>query len=404
MTLKHSNYELKAMFDLLAAPQPDPLHGVMNRYTQDPRSDKIDLGVGVYRDRSGHSPIMKAVSKAAIELLSVETTKAYLPLRGDESFLAHMRKLALGAADERISEIQSAGGTGAIFLALSVAATAYPDLTVYIGAPTWPSHISICKHLKLKHKMVNYFDQASQRLLPDAMLDAVNAARTGDILVLQGACHNPSGADLSSSEFEALLGACEQRGVIPLFDTAYYGLGADIAGDLEPIRAAMRRLPNAMLAISCSKMFSMYRERTGALFFSAPNASAAGNAVAHAETVARNCYSMPPSHGAAVVARVLANDNLRRSWEQEAAEMRARLAETRANLMQYGQSVEALQGVSGQRGIFSLLPITPQIVENLAVEHAIYMPQSGRINIAGFKAGDEERFTSALQSALGHAS
>lgn len=373
----------------------------MALYAADERSTKIDLGVGVFRDAQGRSPIIAAVAAAEAEIARTETTKSYLPLRGHDGFLARMRELILAEpADQRISALQCVGGTGGVYLGLALAAMANPAMKVIIGTPTWPNHIAICDQLGLPVLPFRYYDVASQRVLIENLHDAIRNGRPGDVLILHGPCHNPTGADLDWPTLEATLELASRHGMIPLVDAAYYGLNGGLENDIALMRRIMAAAPEAMLVISCSKMFSLYRERTGVLFIAASNAAAAAIAQANAERIARCCYSMPPAHGAATVALVLERSSFHRQWRAEVEDMRLRLQDVRADLATQGSDITALGAVIRQRGIFSLLPISPTVVNAMAREHGIYMPQSGRINIAGFKQGDVTRFTDALRSVL----
>ena len=389
------------MYAQLKMPAPDALHGVMAKYAADSRSDKMDLGVGVYRDLNGKSTILKAIQIAAGRLLVSETTKSYTPLRGDEGFLAGMQQLVGGTEwGDRVAKIQTVGGTGGIRLALELAAMSRPSLTVNVGAPTWPNHLGISKALGLKVKTFQYFDKAAQRLNVQAFKDTIESGEQGDIIVFHGPCHNPSGADLEDSEYWELMRAASARGMIPLIDAAYYGLGNELSDDLARLRNTIAKLSTAFVVMSCSKAFGMYRERTGVLFAVTPSATTASIAQAHLEMIGRKIYSMPPSHGAKLVAEVLHDSELRNNWTSELSEMRSRVLNARQELHHHSTGMHSLSCVSTQKGIFSLLPIGEDVVSELATKHGIYMPSSGRINVAGLKHGDAERFTHALSSAM----
>lgn len=389
------------MFDTLSQPPEDALHGVMARFAKDPRYDKIDLGVGVYRDETGASPLMAAVAEAEAAHIVEQTSKSYLGLCGDERFLDAMTRLLLkGAKSDRIAVIQTVGGTGGVWLALACAKLANPETTVHIGLPTWPNHLSICAQLGLSVKTFDYFDKTRQSVLFDEMHAVASKAESGDILILHGPCHNPTGADLSAGQIAEILQTCQERGVAPLVDAAYYGLGGDIDDDLAGIRRWLESFPEAFVVLSCSKSFSLYRERTGVLFAAAENAKLAAMLQGHLELIARGTYSMPPAHGAAAVARVLSEPALEQQWRIELGAMRARIISVRAELAEVGADLPALSFIAGQKGIFSLLPINETTVGRLSSEHGVYMAQSGRINVAGFKDGDPKRFVEALRKVL----
>jgi len=388
-------------YSTLAIPEPDALHSVMAKYHTDQRSHKIDLSVAVYRDALGHSPVMKAIKQAERVLLNVEVSKSYLGLSGVERFLSAMIELLfVGCVFDRYAAIQSLGGSGGIRLAVEIAALANDDLTVHIGVPTWPNHFSICDSLGIRTDSFDYFNKDAQTLCVDEIFATIERAKAGDIIVLHGPCHNPTGADLSSDQFLALIRAAEQRGVIPLIDAAYYGLANALEEDLMLLRLALEMCPQAFLVMSCSKVFGLYRERTGVLFAATPNETQKALVQGTLEKLARSNYSMPPAHGASSVAVVLSNDKLRELWLAELNEMQSRIKSIRCQLAELGGGLVEFSAIKSQKGILSLLPIEEVVVERLADEHAIFMPSSGRINIAGIKTGDAERLVEAVKSSV----
>ncbi len=385
------------MLNTLPMPAADALHGVMARYAADRCSEKMDLGVGVYRDATGASPIMRAVLKSERAHIAEQTTKRYVSLQGDEHFLTGLQALTFGNAHKNtLAKIQTVGGTGGIYLGIKLAAIANPNITIMIGTPTWPVHFTICDMLGVKTKAFSYFDKTTQTLQFESICDIITGANPDDMIILHGPCHNPSGQDLSKSQFHQILSLCEKHGVIPLIDAAYYGLGADLEEDLKQLSEALFHVPRAMLVMSCSKAFGLYRERTGALFIKAKTPDECGILQKTIEKVARNTYSMPPAHGGAVVGRILTDPELTAEWKAELNQMRQRLEGVRAELIKAARGDARMAGVATQKGIFSLLPISPEDVDKMASDHAIYMPSSGRINIAGFKVGDADRFCDAL--------
>lgn len=385
------------MFNSLPAPPEDALHGVMARFAADKRPDKIDLGVGVYRDATGASPIMRAVTAAERSSLLSQTSKSYLPLRGDHRFLEGMRRLVLGDALEgRLASVQTVGGTGGVRLAIEIAARAKPTIKVLIGTPTWPNHLTICEMLGVEVVTFDYFDPLSQSIQFGQLEEALLSASSGDMLILHGPCHNPSGEDLNDSQLDQIIELANNRGVVLLIDAAYYGLGNDLATDFSRLAYVMENLPQAFLVLSCSKAFGLYRERTGVLFAAMPNGFETELVQSTLERIARGTYSMPPAHGANVVGRILADVELSRSWREELVEMRERVVAVRIELSETSNGDPRLAAVQRQKGIFSLLALSESEVLQLAQEHAIYMPASGRINIAGFKKGDIWRFCDAI--------
>lgn len=389
------------MFDKLAAPEPDALYRVVERFRTDTRPHKMDLGVGVYRAGDGTSPIMQAVAIASKHLLEEERTKAYSPLRGVDAFLDSMKGLLVDVRDfERIACIQSVGGTGGLRLALELARNARPDLTVHIGVPTWPNHIGMCQSLGLKTNCFEYFDPSSQTVSRHHFEEAIDSGEAGDVVVFHGPCHNPSGADLTDDEYFGLINKAASRGMIPLIDAAYYGLGNSLREDLSRLGQVVNALPSGMLVMSCSKAFSLYSERVGVLFGVSPSARHRAPLQSALETVARRLYSVPPSYGASIVARILSNEALTRTWMNELEQMRQRIVSVRSDLAEFSNGMDALSSVNDQKGIFSLLPISKSHTERLGRDFGIHMPASGRINVAGFKDGDPERFCQALGAVL----
>ncbi len=386
------------MFNHLIMPPEDALHGVMARYAADKRDTKIDLGVGVYRDETGAAPIMKAVTIAEQQHIQTQDSKAYLALKGVEQFLQEMTRFVFDGQDtDHMAIIQSVGGTGGIRLAVELATMNRPGTRVFISDPTWPNHFSICHRLGVETVTYPYFDKASSSLLFDEMCSVISTANPGDVLILHGPCHNPTGQDLSKAQMQKLLEIIRERGIIPLIDAAYYGLGYELEEDLEKLRSFMAACPNAMLVMSCSKAFGLYRERTGILFVKTENSKNVHLIQRTLETIGRGNYSMAPAFGAAIVGRILADTDLRLIWRHELDEMQARIKSVRQKLFAAGRGNPILKRVVSESGIFSLLPIDEQQVAHLASEHGIYTPQSGRINLAGFKSGDEELFCHAIR-------
>ncbi|MEM6683825.1 MAG: aromatic amino acid transaminase [Pseudomonadota bacterium] len=389
------------MFSALPKPKEDALHAVMDRFRRDTRPAKIDLGVGVYRDQTGHSRVMAAIKSAERHLCDREDSKAYLGLRGHEGFLAGMERLLFPSGmPSDVASVQSVGGTGGVRLGLEVARRANEDAKVFIGTPTWPNHLSIAAILGMDVVTYPHFSVDRQALCFDEMMATLGTARPGDIVILHGPCHNPTGADLDAQSWEAVLRLLQETGAVPLFDAAYYGLGGAIEEDVAALQNALTRLPEAILVMSCSKAFSLYRERTGLVFFKAETPAALSKIIGTAENIGRATYSMTPSHGAAAVAHVLDMPELHTSWKSELAIMRKRIEGVRQALAAHASDVPALSSVAHQKGIFSVLPIGSDLVAAMAHDHGIYMPSSGRINIAGFKSADVDIFAQALSSQL----
>jgi len=391
------------LFDRFPEPVADPLHAVMARCRADPRAEKMDLGVGVYRDDGGVSPIMRAVREAEIWLAGHGDTKAYQALAGDHDFIDAMTSLVLGNAhpavqEGRIAAIQGTGGTGSLRIAMDLARIAEPGARLLLGLPSWPNHAALAAAARLELVTHTYFDVATQVIDYEAILEAARGARAGDLFVFHGPCHNPTGADLNRDQRLELLSILTARGAVPLIDAAYYGLGDGLEADLEVLRETAAAVPRAFIAVACSKSFGLYRERTGVLLAICADAGERARVQGQMEKTSRTLVSMPPAHGAAIVARILTEPSLRASWEEELAGMRQRIIGLRAELAALSNEAPILAGIDRQRGIFRMLPLTPEQTESLGCDHGIHMAQSGRINIAGLKRGDAPRLAAALGS------
>ncbi len=390
------------MFDRLGPPAADALHAVMARYRADPRPEKMDLGVGVYRDETGASPVMRAVREAERIRIERQETKAYQALAGDHDFITAMTDLVFGpdhpaVRQGRIAAIQGTGGTGSLRIAFELARLANPDTRLHLGLPTWPNHQGLAEASGTPIVTHRYFDVAEGRIDWAAIEAAARGSGEGNLFLLHGPCHNPTGADLDPGQRAAIHATLTEQGAVPLIDAAYYGLGDGLAEDLQLLRDAAVIAPRALISVACSKSFGLYRERTGILFAVCERSAERDRVQGQMERISRTLVSMPPAHGAATVALVLTDPALRAMWKDELAGMRARMLGLRAELAAMVNTAPMLRGVAEQRGIFKLLPLSPEQIERLATDHAIHMAPSGRANLAGLKAGDAERFAWALQ-------
>ncbi|SMF69676.1 aromatic amino acid transaminase [Allosphingosinicella indica] len=384
------------MFQTIPDPVPDALHGVMAAFRADPRPHKIDLGVGVYRDDSGASPVMAAVKAAEARLVADQDSKAYQALKGDEAFVAGLGALALGVPlPPRAAAIQGSGGTGCLRLALELAKAANPEVRLHLGLPSWPNHANLAAATGIALVTHRYFDVEAQRIDREAVRAAAEGTRAGDLFLFHGLCHNPTGSDLDDSDRAGLLAILRENGAVPLVDVAYYGLGDGLEADLAFVRTVAAE-PRALISVACSKAFGLYRERTGLLIAVAESEAEAARVQGRLETISRTLVSMPPAHGAAVVVDILVDSALRKDWMVELEEMRARIFGLRGELEALSNVAPMLAGISRQRGIFRMLPLSPDQIAALARDHAIHMAPSGRINIAGLKAGDAARLAEAL--------
>ncbi|WP_447763526.1 aromatic amino acid transaminase [Sphingopyxis panaciterrae] len=388
-------------FGRLQPQTPDALLALIGLHRADPRPSKIDLGVGVYRDETGATPVMQAIGEAEIILRRRQTTKAYLGAEGNQGFIAALAPVALGpalAASPLVRGVQTPGGTGALRLGAELLARAAPAARVWIGTPTWPNHAPIFREAGLDVREHPYFDRVSGEVEFESMLAALEEAAPGDILLVHGCCHNPTGADLSPAQWEALAEFIAARGIIPFADLAYQGLGDGLEADAAGTRLLFEKCPEALLAYSCDKNFALYRERVGALWVQAENDAAAALAFDNMLVLARSLWSMPPDHGAETVRLVLDEAHLRTAWLDELDAMRDRINGLRIAL---ADAEPRLAAIGLQRGLFAMLPIDQTIVERLRADHGIYLAGSGRINVAGLTRRNIGSFVAALGHYLG---
>jgi len=383
-------------FASLDTPTPDAILGLAAQFRADPRMHKIDLGVGVFRDEAGRTPVMRAVKAAEARLLQTQDSKSYLGLEGDMGFVEHVAGIVFGAAHglgDRCQGLQTAGGTGALRTALDLVARARPGAKVWVGLPTWANHRPLILSAGLQVAPMPFFDQATQTVDVDTMLQALSGAEAGDAVILQGCCHNPTGAVLEPAHWEALATLATQRGLLPIMDLAYQGLGDGLDEDAASTRLMAARVPSLLVAYSCDKNFGVYRERTGALWVIGADAAETARARAHALAVVRTMWSMPPDHGAAVVRLVLEDAALAAEWRAELDAMRLRIQRVRQAL---AAAHPLLAPLGRQTGMFSLLPIAADVVERLKTDHAIYAVPPGRINVAGLSMDQVELVAAAL--------
>jgi Aspartate/tyrosine/aromatic aminotransferase len=375
--------------------KPDALLALIAEYRADPRVDKIDVGVGVYRSETGDTPVMRAVKDAEAALLAGQISKSYLGAEGDQRFAQLLWYLVSG--NETLGAhrfgLQTPGGTGALRVGAELMARARPDARVWIGEPTWPNHAPIFRGAGLEVRTHPYFDQSTGSVDFDAMMLALSETEAGDVLLLHGCCHNPTGTRFSQEQWKTLAAVCNRRGLIPFIDLAYQGLGDGMEEDAQGARHMLAAVPDALLAYSCDKNFAVYRDRVGALFVQTGTESSLELARTNALTIARSLWSMPPDHGAAVVRMILDNATLRADWASELTDMRRRLQKVRQGL---ALAHPLLAPIATQRGLFSRLSIDADAVAAVRRTHGIYMPADGRINIAGLNQANLSRFVDGV--------
>jgi aspartate aminotransferase len=388
---------------------PDPILGVMAAFRADPDPRKVDLGVGVYRDDAGETPVLKAVREAEQDLLAKQTTKTYVAAVGNAGFNEAMERLVLGQehaalASRRLRTIQAPGGCGALRLGAELIRAASPDAVVHVSTPTWANHVPLLSNCGLRLEHYPYFDPATGGVAFDAMLAALDRLPARSVVLLHASCHNPTGADLEDEQWRELLALVRRRSLLPFIDMAYQGLGRGMAEDAYGPRLFCAELPEVLVAVSCSKNFGLYRERTGALHVLSATPTAAEAAISQLMRIARGLYSMPPDHGAAIAHAILTDGRLRKSWESEVEAMRLRIQRLRAAALQ--QLAAACPGkdfgyIARQRGMFSYLGVDGEAVRELRDRHHIYMMDDGRINIAGLRLDNVGYFAEAVGKVIG---
>ncbi len=387
------------------APQPaDALLALIKLHAADPRADKIDLGVGVYRTGQGGTPVFEAIKAAERRLVEEQDSKAYLGPEGDMAFVRALMPYIFGAGDPtkggRIDGMQAPGGTGGVRLAIALAKRAGAT-RVWLGVPSWPNHAQILGDLELEAKPFAHATKAGCADM-DALRMAVGMAEPGDAIVLHGCCHNPTGIDYTAGEWDEITQAVADKQLLPILDLAYQGLGAGMEEDATGVRRVLAAVPEAIVAYSCDKNFGMYRDRVGAAYVMLGDAADLPAVMSNGSALARAAWSMPPDHGAAAVRIVLEDETLTRLWLDELDTMRARIRQVRATLGEAG-SVGGidLTPVGAQNGLFSVLPLTPAQILALRERHGIYMAGSGRINVAGLTAANTAKFLASLADVAG---
>lgn len=389
-------------FDALDIAPADTILGLMAAYQADPAHDKIDLTVGVYRNDAGATPVPAAVHEAERRLLDTEGTKIYLPPAGSPGFRERIADLVLGPrageVRERATVLQTPGGCGALRLGAELYARAGGG-TVYLSTPTWGNHEALLTGAGLPITRYPYYRSAEHRLDAEGMLSALATAPAGSLVLLQASCHNPTGADLDAADRRAVLDTIAERDLVPFFDMAYQGLGDDTEADAAFVREAAARLPEMLVAVSCSKNFGLYRERTGALIAVGAGAAAKAPLESQANQIARAMYSMSPAHGALLVETVLGDAELERRWRDELAGMAARVRHLRAGLARaLAQRRPDLDTtwLARQKGMFSLLGLAPETVATLRDQAHLYMVGDSRINLAGLTETNIPRVAEVL--------
>ena len=379
------------MLENLAKQPDDKIIMLMGMYRDDPRPDKVDLGVGVYKDATGLTPVFKAIKTAEKMLWEVENTKSYTALSGDPAFAQAMQGLVLGDSVDgsRIAACATPGGTGAVHHALELVQMENPGATVWYSDPTWPNHISILDHLKVPAMAYRYFDDVTCAVDFDGMMSDLDQVKAGDVVLLHGCCHNPTGANLNMTQWQAVADLLIAKRATPMIDIAYQGFGDGLEEDAAATRLIASTCPETLIAASCSKNFGIYRERTGLLMAVAPDAGSAKTAQGTLSHLNRLNYSFPPDHGARMVTMILEDSDLRAQWAAELEAMRVGMLTLRTQL---ADELRRLTGsdrfgfIAEHRGMFSRIGATPEQVDRMREEFGIYMVGDSRMNIAGLNA------------------
>lgn len=394
------------MFENLPTLPEDPILGLMTAYRADTAARKIDLGVGVYKDEHGNTPVLAAVREAERAMLAEQKSKTYLGPTGNEQFNTLMTELVLGSkhtavTSKRVRGIQAPGGCGALRLGAELLMTTGARPTVHASDPTWANHVPLLSSAGLKLERYPYFDARTGTVRFDAMMERLNSLPAGDVVLLHGCCHNPTGADLSPAQWRKVTDVILQRRLVPYVDIAYQGLGEGIDADAEGARLIAATVPEALFAVSCSKNFGLYRERVGLLMVLTESEKQTTASVSQLRKIARGSYSMPPDHGAAIVARILSDAKFSEDWRREVNAMRERMMSLRHALsaaLARTWNSEVASAVDNQRGMFSTLPVTPEAADKLREQYHIYMTRDGRINIAGLGMDLVDYFAESLGS------
>jgi aspartate aminotransferase len=378
------------MFESLSLLPPDPILGLMTLYAQDSNPQKVDLGVGVYKTEDGYTPVLQAIKLAEAALIAEQNTKVYVGPGGNEAFLHAMGQMVFGshlaAISDRLAWAQTPGGCGALRVAAEVIKKARPGACIWVSDPTWGNHIPLLGNAGLEIKTYPYYDAATHSINEAAMFDCLAQVPAGDLVLVHGCCHNPTGVDLTPAQWSKIGALAVQQGFIPFVDLAYQGFGYGLEEDVLGLQSLLSNVPELVLALSCSKNFGLYRERVGAVAVLAANAATAQAVKSHMMAIVRGIYSMPPDHGAALVAAVWRNTQWQNSWRDELNEMRQRIAQLRQDFVA-GMNERGADGrfdfILSQFGMFSFLGLNAKQVQELMTRYSIYLLGNSRASIAG---------------------
>ncbi len=396
------------MFEVLPQLPADPILGLSAAFKLEDNPNKVDLGVGVYKNEDGKTVILDSVAKAQTILLEKEESKVYISPQGVQGFIDGMLSLLLGDGhsvlkDKRVAAVQAPGGCGALRILAELINKCNKGTTVWVSDPTWANHIPLIGSAGLEIKTYPYFDQSTGGVKFDEMIDALNQVKKGDVVLLHGCCHNPTGADLNKEQWQQVLAAAQHTGFVPFIDTAYQGFGEGLDEDAYGLRLLASHLPEVIVAASCSKNFGLYRERVGLAAMITSSEEVREATQSQIQHIARGIYSMPPSYGGALVDIILNDASLNAQWQSEVSEMRTRMQSLRAQLVNKLQEKGAdrdFSFITQQKGMFSYLCITPEQVLDMRTKHGIYFVESSRINVAGISLKNADYLAESLIDVL----
>jgi aspartate/tyrosine/aromatic aminotransferase len=389
------------LFETLQAAPPDAILGLITEHRNDPRPEKIDLGVGVFRTAEGETPVLDVVKQAEQHIIDTQVSKAYIGTAGDPQFNAAMQALTFGddVAADRVATIQAPGGSGSLRVAASLILRARPNATVRVSDPTWGNHIPLLGGAGLTLEPYPYYDTKVHVLRLDAMLEALAEMPRGDLVLLHACCHNPSGMDPTEAEWRAIADVIVERELVPFVDMAYQGFAHSLAEDAFIVRHLAERVPEMLVCNSCSKNFGLYRDRVGSLSFLTADKKSRDIVYSQVNNVVRTIYSVPPDHGAVVVATILNDKELKAAWRLELAAMRGRLREMRVLLndaLKEKAPDHDFSHLVRARGMFCFLGISEEQVNRLKKDYGVYMVGSSRINTAGITAHNVDYLAEAI--------
>ncbi|MDC1528436.1 aspartate/tyrosine/aromatic aminotransferase [Gammaproteobacteria bacterium] len=396
------------MFDSIEARPPDPILGLSAAYKKDTNPNKVDLGVGVYKDESGNCPVMAAVKTAERRKCEEEDSKAYIAQAGPELYIKYTSELLLGNAhpvlrDGRSSCTLAPGGSGSLRLAAEFVNNNAPGTKIYVSDPSWANHVPLLSSSGLKLELYPYYNYETHSLNFDAMMDSLKNATKGDLVLLHGCCHNPCGADLNADQWQAVTDLSLKNGFTPFIDVAYQGLGDGLDEDAYGMRLMAEKLPELIIASSYSKNFGLYRDRVGAVTMVTANSESCRAVASQVVATAREIYSVPPAHGAFLVAMILDDAELTKVWNDELTEMRDRINGLRRMLVEKLKEIgveKDFSFIQNEKGLFSFLGLSKEQVATLVNDYSIYLVGSSRINVAGINNANIDYLAQSIAKVL----